>query len=113
MEQATSSAGASATSAAPQRIYHGEQGDVTEVWSFGRWLEPQDKMIASNANEFAQQPLTEHRITLEITENFPSGHPTSSEHVDRQLLSRTFILIIIITKQRNYSQGFINIIKVG
>ncbi|XP_065719110.2 uncharacterized protein [Drosophila suzukii] len=88
MEQATSSAGASATSAAPQRIYHGEQGDVTEVWSFGRWLEPQDKMIASNANEFAQQPLTEHRITLEITENFPSGHPTSSEHVDRQLMSR-------------------------
>ncbi|XP_037717437.1 uncharacterized protein LOC119551897 isoform X8 [Drosophila subpulchrella] len=88
MEQATSSAGASATSAAPQRIYHAEQGDVTEVWSFGRWLEPQEKMIASNANEFSQQPLTEHRITLEITEHFSSADATSSDHVDRQLMSR-------------------------
>ncbi|KAH8348930.1 hypothetical protein KR084_012580 [Drosophila pseudotakahashii] len=83
VEQATSSAGASATSAAPQRIYHVEEGDITEVWSFGRWLEPQEMMTASNADEFGQQPLTEHRITLEIKQNIPSG-----DHIDRQLMTR-------------------------
>ncbi|KAI8036914.1 hypothetical protein M5D96_010225 [Drosophila gunungcola] len=82
VEPATSSAGASATSVAPQRIYHTEQADITEVWSFGRWLEPQDKMIVSNAYEFVQQPLTEHRITLEVKQHFPTGQ------LDRQLMSR-------------------------
>ncbi|XP_070068619.1 uro-adherence factor A isoform X1 [Drosophila takahashii] len=78
VEQATSSAGASATSAAPQRVYHVEQGDITEVWSFGRWLEPQEMMTGG------QQPLTEHRITLEIKQNIPNG----DDHVDRQLMTR-------------------------
>lgn len=84
VEQATSSAGASATSAPPQRIYCAEQVDITEVWSFGRWLEPQDHMIASNADEFSQQPLTEHCITLEFNQQYSTG----DNQVDRQLMTR-------------------------
>ncbi|XP_039228473.1 protein hu-li tai shao isoform X1 [Drosophila yakuba] len=84
VEQACSSAGASATSAPPRRIYRAEQLDITEVWSFGRWLEPQDNMIAGNADEFTQQPLTEHCITSEFNQDFS----TADNQVERQLMSR-------------------------
>ncbi|XP_033153695.1 uncharacterized protein LOC117136764 isoform X2 [Drosophila mauritiana] len=84
VEQATSSAGASATSSPPQRIYCAEEVDITEVWSFGRWLEPQDHMIASNADEFSQPPLTEHCITLEFNQHYS----TDDNQVDRQLMTR-------------------------
>ncbi|XP_039484249.1 uncharacterized protein LOC120447008 isoform X1 [Drosophila santomea] len=84
VEQACSSAGASATSAPPRRIYRAEHVDITEVWSFGRWLEPQDNMITGNADEFTQQPLTEHCITSEFHQHFS----TADNQVERQLMSR-------------------------
>ncbi|XP_041675851.1 uncharacterized protein LOC108109047 isoform X7 [Drosophila eugracilis] len=87
VEQATSSVAASATSVAPQRIFGAQQADITEVWSFGRWLEPQDKLISTYADEFVQRPLTEHRITLEIKET-PTGEQVVGNPVDRQLMCR-------------------------
>lgn len=87
-EQPTvSSAGASATSAPPPRIYHPHRGDITEVWSFGRWQEPQDFQTISG-----HQPLTEHRLTLEITEHFEpdqmDDQGPGEELVQRQLMTR-------------------------
>lgn len=88
-EQPTvSSAGASATSAPPARIYHPYRGDITEVWSFGRWQEPQDSQMIPG-----HQPLTEHRLTLEITEHFEPDQMDDQmgpgeETVPRQLMTR-------------------------
>ncbi|KQS62182.1 uncharacterized protein Dere_GG26719 [Drosophila erecta] len=84
VDQATSSAGASATSAPPQRIYCSEQVDITEVWSFGRWLEPQENVIARNADEFVQQQLTEHCIISEFNQHLSAN----DNQVDRQLMTR-------------------------
>ncbi|KAH8321468.1 hypothetical protein KR074_005812, partial [Drosophila pseudoananassae] len=82
-----SSAGASATSAAPPRTYHPNVGDITEVWSFGRWQEPQDAQVI----QYGHQPLTEHRLTLEITEDFETDQMDlgpGAESLERQLMTR-------------------------
>lgn len=57
------------------------RADLTEIWNFGNWQEkaPQD------AN--AQQPLTERRITLEITEQF-ANDSEQQQQAERQLMSR-------------------------
>ncbi|KAH8291541.1 hypothetical protein KR054_012616, partial [Drosophila jambulina] len=84
------SSGASATSAAPPRIYRSEQmADVTEVWSFGRWLEPQEQSLA--AEGFGQQQtFTEHRVLLGVTQHFAieDQEMGSTESMERQLMSR-------------------------
>ncbi|KAH8401774.1 hypothetical protein KR009_007792 [Drosophila setifemur] len=80
----SSSAGASATSAAPPRVYHTDGADITEIWSFGHWQEPQEQVI----EEVGQQPLAEHRLTLEITQRFPAGGTAPEEQVVRQLMTR-------------------------
>ncbi|KAH8389248.1 hypothetical protein KR200_006660, partial [Drosophila serrata] len=84
------SSGASATSAAPPRIYRSdEMADVTEVWSFGRWLQPQEQSLA--ADGFGeQQTLTETRVVLEVTQHFAIDDQEygSTASVERQLMSR-------------------------
>ncbi|KAH8254391.1 hypothetical protein KR032_009783, partial [Drosophila birchii] len=84
------SSGASATSAAPPRVYRSEQmADVTEVWSFGRWLEPQEQSLAVDG--FGQaETLTEHRVVLEVMQHFAINDQEfgSNESVERQLMSR-------------------------
>nr|XP_017025024.1 uncharacterized protein LOC108076613 isoform X6 [Drosophila kikkawai] len=83
MEPKISSA-ASATSAAPPRVYRSEQmADVTEVWSFGRWLEPQEQNLA-------EEGLGQHRILLEVTQHFAIEEQEmgSTESAERQLMSR-------------------------
>ncbi|XP_070134392.1 uncharacterized protein hts isoform X1 [Drosophila bipectinata] len=82
-----SSAGASATSAAPPRIYHPNGGDITEVWGFGRWQEA----LGAQMIQSGHQPLTEHRLTLEITENFETHQMDlgpGAESLERQLMTR-------------------------
>ncbi|KAH8258081.1 hypothetical protein KR038_005497, partial [Drosophila bunnanda] len=84
------SSGASATSAAPPRIYRSEQmADVTEVWSFGRWLEPQEQCLAADGLG-QDQTLTAHRVVLEVTQHFAMENQEygSTESVERQLMSR-------------------------
>ncbi|KRG04988.1 uncharacterized protein LOC6580134 isoform X1 [Drosophila mojavensis] len=54
--------------------------DLTEVWNFGNWQEQ-----AADVN--AQQPLTERRITLEITQQF-AHNPEEQQQAERQLMSR-------------------------
>lgn len=56
--------------------------NVTEVLNFGNWQEQQEQHTAQHQE--SQQPLTERRITLEITQKFNADQQIA----ERQLMSR-------------------------
>ncbi|XP_030564386.1 uncharacterized protein LOC115765126 isoform X1 [Drosophila novamexicana] len=68
--------------------------DLTEVWNFGNWQE----QAQQNETAQAQQPLTERRITLEITQQFGANceqnevqatdHKELDQQAERQLMTR-------------------------
>ncbi|XP_064544105.1 uncharacterized protein LOC135432365 [Drosophila montana] len=65
--------------------------DLTEVWNFGNW---QEQGAQQDESGQAQQPLTEHRITLEITQQFGAnceqneGQDTDQKELDQQQAER-------------------------
>ncbi|KAH8413710.1 hypothetical protein KR222_004352, partial [Zaprionus bogoriensis] len=58
------------------------RANVTEVWNFGNWQEQQQQ----SDQEEQQQPLTERRITLEITQKFNAEQQAQEQ--ERQLMTR-------------------------
>ncbi|KAH8369531.1 hypothetical protein KR093_000026, partial [Drosophila rubida] len=92
--QSSCSRAASATSEPPLRAIvdralqsKATVTDITEVWNFGNWQQEAAKEQSQGQEE--QQPLTERRITLEITQQFSgSQEEQTGEPLERQLMSR-------------------------
>ncbi|KAH8299772.1 hypothetical protein KR044_005785, partial [Drosophila immigrans] len=93
--QSYCSPGASATSEPPLRAIAGRAlqpkatvADITEVWNFGNWQQEAAKEHSQGQEE--QRPLTERRITLEITQQFNASEDEqqAEEPIERQLMSR-------------------------
>ncbi|XP_060656444.1 uncharacterized protein LOC132791511 isoform X1 [Drosophila nasuta] len=90
--QSSCSRAASATSEPPLRALAGRGleskatvTDITEVWNFGNWQQEP----AEEETPRGQEPLTEHRITLEITQQFNAAEEQqAAEAFERQLMSR-------------------------
>ncbi|XP_034654508.1 uncharacterized protein LOC117892401 isoform X1 [Drosophila subobscura] len=94
---------ASATSAPPARVYPAKEPgtatetNITEVWNFGNWQESaeQNPTVATDGQvKSRQQPLTERRITLEITQHFEQPEEEQEQEHEqeqeqgRQLMTR-------------------------
>ncbi|XP_046865677.1 uncharacterized protein LOC124459919 [Drosophila willistoni] len=72
---------ASPTSGHPAPSSGAPIANITEIWDFGNWQEKE--------NEFDQQPLTERRITFEITQFFGTQEqPNTNRTTSRPLMHR-------------------------